>query len=66
MECPNIHIISPQIVALLFYANEYLITADEHYQRIATGFKLLFLSYDPHLFAQSYMVSSYYIILNKQ
>ena len=32
MECLNIHIISPQVVALLFYANEYLLTTNEHYQ----------------------------------
>ena len=39
MECPNVHIISPQVVALLFYANEYLLTVNEHYERIPTHTK---------------------------
>ena len=34
MESPNVHIISPQVAALLFYPNEYLLTANEHYERI--------------------------------
>ena len=32
MEYPNVHIISPQVVALLFYVNEYLLTANEHFE----------------------------------
>ena len=36
MECPNVHIISPQVVALLLNVNEYLLTANEYYDQIPT------------------------------
>ena len=36
MECPNVHIILPQVVALLFYSNEYSLTANKHYKWIPT------------------------------
>ena len=36
MECPNVHTISPQVVALFFYANKCLLTANEHYEWIPT------------------------------
>ena len=36
MECPKVYIILPQVVALLFYANEYSLTANEHYEQIPT------------------------------
>ena len=36
MECSNVDVILPQVVALLFYANEYLLTANKHYKWILT------------------------------
>ena len=38
MECLNVHITSPQVIALLFYANEYLLTDNNHYKWIPTKF----------------------------
>ena len=37
MECLNVYIILPQVVAHgFFYANEYSLTANEHYEGIPT------------------------------
>ena len=41
MEFHNVHIISPQVVELLFYADEYLLIANEHYERIPTVWRIL-------------------------
>ena len=39
MECSSVHIISPQVIALPFYADEYLLTTNEPYERISTKVK---------------------------